>query len=970
MMRFSTYFAGAFAAGVLLSPISLAQGSDLQIDKGIEFAQGLASRWQFVDLAQEVLDELAAGTRLSSDQEENIALVRCEIFGTAARLERDDEKINGRFEAAIQAYGDFISGNEYSTFKSQAERSLVKLATSYAAALELQLLDQIGEEAGATREKVREILIPPLQTTGALIGEIDQNSAPSEKEKREKYALMLDRGKMLAAMGRSSEDGTSYFGRAETTLENLAMEAGETTGWGLQAVLELARTKAGQNDWEGAIVFYKFVADLVMPIDPDAWDGMLENLDAAGKDQHWVFMELAIPGLLEATGNLGDTKLGTAWALHFYNRYKSEGFQLSRPRGYFALLASAKTLLDAGGYVGGNLNGGGLTWYDTLDAMEQAESSKRNRRSAVDLALTMAQTANEDNRGNTLQTKAQKLISEVIDRPGMKIGPDILFEAAQGHYKQKDYPTAISAFKRTLAALDNQDDATRTLFGPKILNHLGKSFFNEGRYLEAAMAFEEGVTTWRGSIEFDNLNAKGMYEALQIQKIRTGKDDRIEAIWLEAEGHVRDTALTEDVGELVFDQAMREYHAENYEQAYSELSDVPKGTDSYELALVRKAICRYKQGRTDDAIDGLADYLGPFLDSPDNVTTSQGKLAKRAKAMPLAAYYLGLIHYNAKDWSSANDLLATFHVDYPGQDLMAPNAIYMSLLAYLGLGDISSARGQQQILQDSFPTSSRTGRGAGDIYKTVANEYEDTVPAGKNQVGDLAMLQTMAELMKTDNGLASTPTYRKLRNESEHWMDLENWEEATRALDATVKAFASDESQATGLNTYVRPDLGFCLVKLGRLPDALEVLRPLVPPASTPAGEPKPAITASERTITTFSRAAIGWVQGENMGTIKEVLGVGTEDDVAMAAAWLQKLTNREEKYSAGWYQLKFDTIFAWRRLGENDSGSKASALRQLNTLKQDVDTDLSGIEKDFTDEGLDGSALRQQFLWLGMKLL
>ena len=65
------------------------------------------------------------------------------------------------------------------------------------------------------------------------------------------------------------------------------------------------------------------------------------------------------------------------------------------PPGYLSLLSVARTLLDVGGYAGGSLSAGRLRWFETSEDMENAGVSRRDRRSALDLALSVAQTVNE-----------------------------------------------------------------------------------------------------------------------------------------------------------------------------------------------------------------------------------------------------------------------------------------------------------------------------------------------------------------------------------------------------------------------------------------------------------------------------------------------------------------------------------------------------------------------------------------------
>ena len=58
------------------------------------------------------------------------------------------------------------------------------------------------------------------------------------------------------------------------------------------------------------------------------------------------------------------------------------------------------------------------------------------------------------------------------------IGPEILFEAAQGHYRDKDYAQAIAGMKRALSEL--KIDGIKTTV-PLLLELLDHSAFAEGR---------------------------------------------------------------------------------------------------------------------------------------------------------------------------------------------------------------------------------------------------------------------------------------------------------------------------------------------------------------------------------------------------------------------------------------------------------------------------------------------------------
>ena len=947
----------------LLAPVGLAQDA-LQVEADIEFAEGLARRWQFVDLAEEVLDGISKNHTLTAAQSENLGLVRCEVFATAARRERDADERNRLYASAIQSYQDFIADHEYSDLKPQAERAMVQLSNSYAGVLELQLGDLVGEEATAVREQIRVLLEGPLTRTGSLVADLSGISDPTETQKRERASLMLDRGRMLATMGRVSEDGTFYFGQAESVLEDLALEFGERSGWGLQSYLEMARVKGAQGRWSDASVFFQFVVNSVMPPDPETWAVWSNELTQADKELYWTYTELSIPGLLEAAVADGDTTTAMSYALLFWNRYKTEGFTLSLPRGYMALLASASTILDIGGYIGGRTTGGDLQWFETQEEMAAKESSKRNQRSAVDMALLMAQTVNEDNRGNNLQTRAQKLISEIIERPGVVLGPEMLFEAAQGQYADRNYEEAIRGCKRVLAALEGKDAAERAEFGPKVLNKLGKSYAGMDRYLEAAMVFREAVTVWSGDPEFDNQNAKGMLAAVQILRGKTNGDELIQQLFLEAENHVTRTTSTGDTGEIVFRQGMRLYDSKDYDSAIEKFSEIEPSSDSYEKALVYQGACLYRTSRFDEAVKVFNQYLVEYLGDAKNQTTSESRLARRLEARALATFYLGSISYKEKRYEEVTKLLSRFYSEFPGQDQMAPNAIYMALISDLALNEVQAARDLYELMVEHFADNRFTGIAAKRIYSEVSKLHAASLEGSAERA---ALLQTQAELMKTANALSNAPRYDDLRREAGHWQDLQNWTEAERVLRRTSKLFKDDPKERKGWHMNVQPDLGQVLIAQNKLPEALEVLRALIPPVKTPEGEADPEFRPYSSTVMNYFVAAVGTTQFDERVT--EVLGVGTAEDIELAADWMDTLSNGKDKYTPEWYQLKYNLIFAWRRMGQSDSAKKKVAKRQLTTMQTDCGNTFEGIAEDFVKAGLPGEPLRQQYLWLNKQL-
>ena len=100
-----------------------------------------------------------------------------------------------------------------------------------------------------------------------------------------------------------------------------------------------------------------------------------------------------------------------------------------------------------------------------------------------------------------------------------------------------------------------------------------------------------------------------------------------------------------------------------------------------------------------------------------------------------------------------------------------------------------------------------------------------------------------------------------------------------------------------------------------------------------------------------------------------EVIGAGTREDVLKAAQWMEVLSRTKEKFTVEWYDLKFNQIFAWRRLGQTESNDLNIAKDLIATMRTDVDANFDGIATDYKAAGQDGKAAQARFRWLSKEL-
>jgi tetratricopeptide (TPR) repeat protein len=947
----------ALAAATLLALPHAGQQTRRQRD--LAFARELASRYQYVDLAETVLGRTATGG-LSDADKASMALVQCQVYAEGARRESDPTKRLDLFGKASKSYRDFFSDFPFSDLGAEAERSYMALVNTYGLALEQALEDAVGEEATALRERTREALEDGLKRSDRVKEAYDRDGlTPAEKQDR--WSIMMDRAQMLITLGNVSEDPYFQFNQAGKELEKVVEEAGETSAHGLNAFRLLTKLYRAQGDNAGAVDFAEYVVHFAIPEDA-ATNSQWADLPYEVRLQRFRLVELVMVDLIECIVARGDMEHAASTALYFLNNQRREGFELS-PYGHLATLAAGRALLEAGGYVGGSQLQGEMQWFETAEEMNAGGFSGRNSRTALELALSLAQEVNDANKKNILNVRAQKLISDIIDRPGIDVSPEVLFQAAEGEYYSENYAKALESLRGVRRALASQDEATQRQFAPRILFRMGESLRKMDRTLESAMAYREGSVNWGGDLEYDEKLARAWYGQMRNLRQSAAGDPTLEAMYLASEQRVIETQNTGGADDIQWSQAQRVYDSGDFEGARRAYLAVGEGGDQYERALIKASLCLYKLKRLDEAAAEFRRYLEVFVPDPQHAITGARKQAARAEARAQATYYLGKMAFDSGDHEEVLKWLESYAKDFPGQDSYGPRALYMVTNTLIGQGAIERAKAVQAELAEAFPDDASTGRAGLELFQALRSKQEAAEQAGDTATA-MALKQEMAEYMRISNETASSPAFNNLRLESTLWLELENWTEAERVLRRTMTAFEKTEKE--NVERFVLPDLGHALLGQERVPEAFAILEPLVPKDDSDTRKPSSSL------VTDYARAVTGWLKGAP-GQETEVPGVGGETAFGLATDFLGKLISSESasnedghgSWSCPWYALKFDLIYAYLKWSGTDSSQGATAKRLLDDLSSQMgDPDFGPVA---TECGND--ELRQRYLWLRRQL-
>lgn len=928
--------------------------SDAEVRAEIAFARGLAEQWGFVDMAQKVISG-AEAAGVSPRMADELALLECELFFSAAKSTsaRRDELL----AQALAAYREFTERRQYSELLPVAEAQLASVAGYYAKSLALRLESAAGEEAEQVRAELQSVLEASIAQSNKLITGLRAvpREERSEADNARLFELLLNLGDMYLELGKSQDEPTFSFAQSFGAYEDLIDEAGETSPAALRAFVGLGDNLIARSEPEEAASYYEYVVNLAMPREQDAdaweaWKDARETMSVEELEKRFLFLQLASDGLVRAQASTGNYADAVAAGLHFYNSWKREGLNLQQPLGYLALLSVSRALLDSGGYVGGNWAAGQGRYFATPEEMGTASSNRNEQHSALEVALAVAQAVNNDNKGNTLQLRAQKVISEIISRPGVQVDPEILFEAAQGDYFAKDYGAAAESFRRVLAVLERAEASKRTEIGPKLLWHLGRSYQFQGRALEAAVTFQSALERFSGDPEFDARNSASFYDVMRELQRGARGDATIQQMFQRSEelaARYQESAA----GDIAFRNAQKAFEGDDFAKALELYRQVPVDAEGYELALVRVGACLERMGDLAAAEKAFGDYLDVFLEDPKNQTTDARKLASRRDAQASATFYRGRVAVKQAtsgegEWSRVVELFEGYEDAFPEQANFAPAAMQALLDAYEATGQRPKVRAVYEKMTRLFPASPRTGAAAATYYALLKSDFDKEQDPAKKQT----LLRAMAENLEVLNRTSPQPNYKNLRAEAGHWMDLSEWQKAEALYETIVQRFGAGP-EADEIQKLVVPNLADAYLMLHKPAKVVEVLAPQVD-----------AKKASRNGARTFARALAGWAHYSADGAVEVETGQGTVEELEKATGLLYQLESAVQSWTADWYAYRFDRLYAYYVWSKLDSKKLEYLKSELSTMSND-----NALGRQFKHEQM-SEPQRQLYLWLAQQ--
>lgn len=948
---------GTLAAGALtFSAPAFAQSmSDKAVESEIEFARGLARDWTFVELAQGVLDGVAAN-KPSAKMAGKLALVRCELFAIGASRVDDPAEANALYEKGYVAYTDYIDSNKTADNRDEAEAGLVKLSIDYSASIDAALEDAAGEEAEALSARKLKLIEDAISLNSALVDELAsvKSSERTPDQNLRRWILMLQKGDLYSERTKLLGDPLSKESAIEA-YEELAFDAGLASEFSLRADAGIGNVYMSQGEPDIALEYYTGMVDNVLPMNPSVREEKLgwSDLPLEIKEKRFNYVELGMAGIQEAARASGQSDLGIEFGLFMYNMYRSEGFSLST-YGHEALLGIASTMVETGGFIGGDLGDGEGKWYATEEEMQAAVKRRNQRQSAVEFALSLVNQVAEDTSRASTKVKAGKLLEEINSRPDIEISANQLLEAAKGKRLAQEWDGALNAYYAVLSRMDTMEQQERLTLGTEVYGGIAEVLRRQGRFYEAAVTYRETIENWPDA-ELNGRHAGGWRSALKNWGDASGTKGTPE--------YERHLKLAEDAvirfsdelspGGILFSQGNKALDKKDFDGALAKFKEITSEAPEYDAAQVRIGQTLVKSGNAGEGVRHLINFIDKYATDPANAPGSPKAEDTRKESLARATYYLGVIlHKSAtaklkkSDGSDVAGFKAvvsrteSFASDFAKDTKRVPVVQALLVDSYAKLGEAANAAAVLAEMVEAYPDSSYTGNAALDLYKTYEGK-RDALAAAEPMDEDAidAVTRQMAESLAIYNGIAPKAGYIYLNNEADLWLQLQEWATAKPVLERMVNLFQEDEMYANRVVKFGIPDLAEAMLELGEVNEAKALLTPYVF-----GDEP---VLKTQRPVMLTASAMIGSVVGSGTNVKQNPGAGGTDDEFSYITKRLDDLARTNEKWSCEWYEGKFISAYAYYTWGQRDDRKKDFAKKIIDNIVTFAEGDTQFTEVD-----------------------
>jgi tetratricopeptide (TPR) repeat protein len=919
---------GTFAtvALLLLSNLS-AQSAKLEAD--VNFIRGLVKELRFIDLAQYEVEQLKKIHKDSSDFK-LIAQLAIEVSLEGAKRDPDRVRRIVLYREAIDKSMEFIERYEGETVARDAQVTLSDACIEFGFFLNEEL--EVAREEDPDRVAELEEKAAAVFRQGVAASNKCEAAFKAAGKKTEAFVAWMRRGILLREHARAVPKDRGYLcDQAGATLEDLIFEVGEETLLGQKALFEMSKIEEVKGDLDAAIQSYRDAIDAIYEALTD------DELNIGESAQRLMFqmMQEIYDRLATVTFKGGRTSEIEKLVLEFDKRVKE-----------FRTEANP------------------LYWDSLLLTQAQVQAGSMTQ-SAVSDALKTAKEINKNHPADFVGLKAKNLIRDILRHSSDLVTGELLLEVAIGDYQAKEYEAAIAGFKR---AINGMDAETKKKLGFDTWIYVARCNERMQRFLEASMAYSRALAEHGTRMKSDAEAASDQDMKSSLKRAANKATSCMNKVMTASSKAPIFNGLAETIKQQLADfdptqaekgdyrEGLKAKYAKKFAEATRFFFKVSKELAKYELARGHGIECLFRDGKYGEARAKINE-LRAHVKATEIAEDDRERRAFRPQAMAWVHYTEGrMLYEEAKGGKDRKPDLTKFReverhflvfesVHKANATTQMGKVHEMLGHAYLEMGDQAKASARYTKLKALGETRPDAHKALGVLMfetyrkqvKALQTEAKGTKPADMKVV-DAKLTEARNRAMDVGLDYAKTvgkPAYGILYNTMRLAQSLRAWPKCEWAAEKILKLYGKAGYESL---RQIKPLLGYAKLRQpGRMQEALDVLNE----AEKELGAGTKRTSAYYMVLKYKALALGGWPMFDSSGiNYQPNRGMGKPDE-AYDIYWhnkefrkFMKHSQRNPKYSIGWYEYHLELYFFCRQAQRIDSKFKTRAETFFNIAK------------------------------------
>jgi len=910
----------------LLGPTLLAQD---KLQRELEFVRGLAREMRFVELARTEAERLATEFRDAADQD-RIAQLAVEITYTGARSKSDRVQQRALFKETVEQSKRLIEMSKDDKVQLAARITLAEASADYGKFL----IEELEIARNEDPERLKELEVEAMKVFEAGIDtckSLRDSLAGNDEMLGRRNQMWLQIGVLTREQARADKKNRSVLvERAIRELEELVFEAGEETYVGMRAMFEIAQCREVDGKVAEAIMGYQStIRSIALSLEASA-KGELELDPGLEYAMFTMLQEVYVRTgeVMLAQGSPETADLFAQFRKHMAD-FGQKGADLfdavDEEFGHQMLLAEAKFFAETG------------------EAQKIAD------------AMAMVKRINDKHPNDFVGVRAKAVLRDILAVHKNLANGALLFEIAKGEFQNKNLEVPISGLRRTIPLLTPEDQKVLALESWQLL---GTSYGLSERYLEAILAFKEGLQRHGGDDEKRASDtADALDRAISALKRQTKNATEFDGLYSEAAELIK----TYSVGggaKLFWKQGNDLFQDKKYAEAIAQFQQVDEKFLWYERARVNIGRCHALLGDLTAARGAFDQYKAWTKEHEIDARDTARQQARVVALLETEFTEMQMAYLEARGstepkiekdlakYPAATSLTEAFVANHEkdGGNFVPIALDYLGRL-YADQAMLDKAEAVRVRVKAIDPA--RASRLAIDLFreyqgqiKTLGEELDKLIAAGKDEktiekaTADLEAVQTSLVALGLDYiAGAPKPQLGVLVATAQNCEQLRQWERVSEVAKKTLDLYESDPADTTKrvLDQVIRPMVGEALLQLRKFDEALTMLQA--------AETANPLRIDLKRQI---ARALGGWFEIDRTGRAQRVPGLDRPVDAYNK--YMQDFYNPKSKspdlrkFSIEWYRMQWEAYWFAKQAGTKDEKFKGFANSIYGTTRSTDD--------------------------------